>query len=149
MKTDIVQFKKTIDQKLSQLNQTKLDDGETINYKAIGKRLKHLRDAENNRYNKDFKQQELAFILDISPQNYSKVESANIGIALKQLVRASIFFGITVESLLFGSNENQEIIVNPDSSNKDVVIASQQKTIETLEKHIKLLEKVNEHFVSS
>ncbi|MFA6924928.1 MAG: helix-turn-helix transcriptional regulator [Bacteroidales bacterium] len=64
--------------------------------KNVGKRLKEAREKQR------FSQKELAEIMDVIPNQYSKVETGRVTPSLKTLVKAAQALKISIDELIFG-----------------------------------------------
>ena len=85
-------------------------------------RLKQLREERH------ITQEELAFQLDTSQQNISKIERQLVSMGEEMIIRAAEFFGVTTDYLLGISDVKFEIQISlspsnelPDASLRDIV----------------------------
>lgn len=86
-------------------------------YKEYPKRIENLREAKdkNNRNFKDrMTQREIAFIAELSPANYGRVEmSLNGGgnnITISQAIKLSVIYGCSLNYIILGEEDDSTLL---------------------------------------
>lgn len=80
----------------------------TLDYKILGNRLKQARTSKN------FTQEQLAEIIDVSVAYISRVETGNVEINLKRLSQICSILDVNMGFILDGTSYNSKNYLNDD-----------------------------------
>jgi transcriptional regulator with XRE-family HTH domain len=103
----------------------------------IGKNLRSLR------VNAGKKQQELADLLDISQQDYSKFENNKRDPKIKHLIILSLFYNVSIDTIINGINKyNPAPLTDKEKLLYETIINTKDSQIKTLLEEIAYLKVV-------